>query len=63
MQSLFPNQLQHKPNISMIYTSDFDGQCTYNAAQNQNACFYEEGLDDFHGTITKNMVEQALYEF
>ncbi len=60
---MFQNQLQNEPHVSMIYTSDFDGQGMYQAAQYQNACFYEEGLEDFHGTITKRMIDRTLHDF
>lgn len=60
---MFQNQLQDEPHISMIYTSDFDGQGIYRAAQNQNACFYDEGLSDFCGTITRQMLNKLLHDF
>jgi len=65
MQSLFPIQLQNEPHISIIYVSDFGcpNNGIYKAAQNQNACFYEEGLRDFYGNTTKKMIGQALSRF
>ncbi len=60
MDYIFPHQLQKEPDQSQIYTSDFDGQGTYKAAQTQGSAFYEEGLKDFHCTISNLMIAQAL---
>ncbi len=61
--SKFPEQLQNEPNVSRNYVDSFDGKCTYTAAQNQNSCFYEEGIRHFYGSITKEMISEALSKF
>ncbi len=60
---MFPEQLQSEPDISRNYTSSFDGESVYKAAQNQNSCFYEEGIKHFYGAKTKEMVTEALSKF
>ncbi len=57
--SVFPDQLQSEPHISRIHIDSFDGRSVYTAAQNQNSCFYEEGIKDFYGFRTKEK-KQAI---
>ncbi len=61
--SMFPGQLQSEPGVSRIYDDSFEGKSAYTAAQNQNSCFYDEGLEDFHGSRTRKMVSEALSRF
>ncbi len=63
MLSVFPDQLPCEPHISRIYIDSFDGDSVYSAAQNQNSCFYEEGLEDFYNNENRQMVLDALCNF